>query len=412
MIRAFLNALLLVLGVLVLLLLAFAFMVSPAHATTAADVCAVVGPSHQNEYCGSSSTDCIGFGLASHNGQTAYCGFTVGYQENGFFGPGYYQSMNSTVTCPTGEVTTVSVPYYRASGGTADGGPVTMVPDSIKTLPSSGCYSGCSVDYGSYHLAQNPPVYWRIPYDPAAGPVDVYLHVDATTTGAACSPDAGGQVSYDDQPASNLNCLIDSATGQCATCALDPATGTCAATQPGGGTTGGGTTGGGTTGGGTTGGGTTGGTSGTGTTGGTAAGPGTPASGSGSGFGGTCAAGFSCSGDAVQCAQAQAAWELQCVFKVNPADPAASAAEAAYAASSPGPAASSVNFSLSSWTDRVIGPNGGCPADVVVGHGVLSATLPFSQYCGVLQNIGLAGNAISMLIAVGIVFGRKASEAV
>lgn len=128
-----------------------------------------------------------------------------------------------------------------------------------------------------------------------------------------------------------------------------------------------------------------------------------------SSWGGTCQSGaFSCDGDAVQCAQAQAAWKSYCEAHVDPSSEWVTKGQAAMRGEGESPHGGSQSFSLGAFTSgRVIGPSGGCPADVTVSLAGTSFTLPFSEYCGVLNAIGLAGNALSMVIAVGIVFGRK-----
>lgn len=134
------------------------------------------------------------------------------------------------------------------------------------------------------------------------------------------------------------------------------------------------------------------------------------------GWGGTCEAGFQCTGDPVQCAQAQAAYALACSMKTDRDNVAVKEAGEALAAagSSPdggwGAAGSTRSFALSSFMGQTFGPDGGCVSDVSVSAAGQSFVLPFSEYCGVLTGLGLAGNAISMVIAIGIVFGRRSSS--
>lgn len=133
------------------------------------------------------------------------------------------------------------------------------------------------------------------------------------------------------------------------------------------------------------------------------------------GWTGSCEAGFQCTGDPVQCAQAQAAHTLACSMKTDPNNVAVKEAGEALAAagSSPdggwGAAGSTKSFALGSFMGGTFGPDGGCPSDVSVSVAGGAFVLPFSSYCSVLSALGLAGNAISMVIAIGIVFGRRGS---
>lgn len=126
-------------------------------------------------------------------------------------------------------------------------------------------------------------------------------------------------------------------------------------------------------------------------------------------FGGSCASGFQCSGDAVQCAQAEAAWKSACAADVSGMSDqinTGSAAMAAGAASGLGIPGGSDVFDLGSRLSEVplFGSSGGCPSDVSVNVGGTSYTIAFSAMCGQLQVLGVALMGFAYLIAGFIVF--------
>lgn len=126
-------------------------------------------------------------------------------------------------------------------------------------------------------------------------------------------------------------------------------------------------------------------------------------------FGGSCASGFQCSGDAVQCAQAQAAWKSACAADVSGMSDqinTGSAAMTAGAASGLGIPGGSDVFDLGSRLSEVplFGSSGGCPSDVSVNVGGTSYTIAFSAMCGQLQVLGVALMGFAYLIAGFIVF--------
>lgn len=126
-------------------------------------------------------------------------------------------------------------------------------------------------------------------------------------------------------------------------------------------------------------------------------------------FGGSCASGFQCSGDAVQCAQAQAAWKSACASDVSGMTEqinTGTAAMAAGAASGLGIPGGSDAFDLGSRLSEVplFGSSGGCPSDVSVNVGGTSYTIAFSAMCPQLQVLGVALMAFAYLIAGFIVF--------
>lgn len=126
-------------------------------------------------------------------------------------------------------------------------------------------------------------------------------------------------------------------------------------------------------------------------------------------WGGSCSGGFQCSGDAVQCAQAQAAWKSACAADVTGMSDqinTGSAAMAAGAASGLGIPGGSDVFDLGSRLSEVplFGSSGGCPSDVSVNVGGTSYTIAFSAMCGQLQVLGVALMGFAYLIAGFIVF--------
>lgn len=126
-------------------------------------------------------------------------------------------------------------------------------------------------------------------------------------------------------------------------------------------------------------------------------------------FGGSCAAGFQCSGDAVQCAQAEAAWKSACASDVSGMTEqinTGTAAMAAGAASGLGIPGGSDAFDLGSRLSEVplFGSSGGCPSDVAVNVGGTSYNIAFSSMCPQLQVLGVALMAFAYLVAGFIVF--------
>lgn len=126
-------------------------------------------------------------------------------------------------------------------------------------------------------------------------------------------------------------------------------------------------------------------------------------------WGGSCAGGFQCSGDAVQCAQAEAGWKSACASDVSGMTEQindGTAAMAAGAASGLGIPGGSDAFDLGSRLSEVplFGSSGGCPSDVSVNVGGTSYTIAFSSMCPQLQVLGVALMAFAYLVAGFIVF--------
>lgn len=131
-------------------------------------------------------------------------------------------------------------------------------------------------------------------------------------------------------------------------------------------------------------------------------------------WGGACAGGFQCSGDAVQCAQAQASWKAACLFDVGADDPnvvkggqAMSSDQSALRAQL-GLDDTGDNFNLSSMidSDPLFASGGGCPSDQQVTLLGQSLTLSLSSWCSWLQTAGTILQAAAYLAAALIVFRR------
>lgn len=129
-----------------------------------------------------------------------------------------------------------------------------------------------------------------------------------------------------------------------------------------------------------------------------------------SSFGGSCGA-FSCSGDAVQCAQARAAHDLLCEVKLSDTDPNVIAGKAGASGGlvpgdHPGANGQTQAFALSSMLDStpLFGTSGDCIADKTVPMMGQTLTLPFSRMCGALELLGNAFLAACFLAAGMIVF--------
>lgn len=220
----------------------------------------------------------------------------------------------------------------------------------------------------------------------------------ATTT--ACSGSSGG-----------------GATGGGSTGGGSTGGGSTGGGSTGGGSTGGGSTGGGSTGGGSSGSGTVGGSNGSGSVGGSSS-SGCAASAPCDGWSGTCAGGFHCTGDAVQCAQAQAAYTLACSLGVDTSNAAAASAvstgQAAMDGSGEasilgrlgvGSAASGVEFNLSSMiSESPLFGGGGCPAPT--SFTVLGRAYAVGVPCDLLAVIGVFDRGLALLIAAFIVFRK------
>lgn len=127
-------------------------------------------------------------------------------------------------------------------------------------------------------------------------------------------------------------------------------------------------------------------------------------------WGGTCGS-FTCDGDAVQCAQAKAGWELACGLKVDETNPLIGVGQQATAGGDrpsdhPGNQANTIALDLSSRLSSapLFGTSGDCIADkpfTFMGKGY---TLPFSKWCPYLNILGSAFLAACYLAAAFIIF--------
>lgn len=132
----------------------------------------------------------------------------------------------------------------------------------------------------------------------------------------------------------------------------------------------------------------------------------------GSSWGGACTSGFSCDGDAVQCAQAQAAWQIACDSKVDKTDPSYAAGQAAVTGGdrpTDHPANNPDEFTvdLQGMVGQMggVGPaSGSCITDKTVTFSGKSYVLPFSSWCPYLEFLGAAWVAACWIMAAFIVF--------
>lgn len=132
--------------------------------------------------------------------------------------------------------------------------------------------------------------------------------------------------------------------------------------------------------------------------------------GSESTWGGTCGS-FTCDGDAVQCAQARAGWELACALKVDETNPLIGVGQQATAGGDrppdhPGNQANTLALDLSSRLSSVplFGTSGDCIADKSITFMGKGYTLPFSKWCPYLNILGSAFLAACYLAAAFIIF--------
>lgn len=127
-------------------------------------------------------------------------------------------------------------------------------------------------------------------------------------------------------------------------------------------------------------------------------------------WGGSCGA-FTCDGDAVQCAQAKAGWELACGLKVDETNPLIGVGQQATAGGDrpsdhPGNQANTIALDLSSRLSSVplFGTSGDCIADKTITFMGKGYTLPFSKWCPYLNILGSAFLAACYLAAAFIIF--------
>lgn len=133
-------------------------------------------------------------------------------------------------------------------------------------------------------------------------------------------------------------------------------------------------------------------------------------------FSGTCAAPPTCTGDAVQCAAAMAAFKTECLLNktLTPDDAAVSTANAAKSGADGQDAASlktnAPTVSLTSLDTTGRGWSRSCPADPSIPLSFVSGgslTIPFSKVCGPLELLSLGAVALTMLASLVFVIGFK-----
>lgn len=129
--------------------------------------------------------------------------------------------------------------------------------------------------------------------------------------------------------------------------------------------------------------------------------------GDGSSWGGSCGA-FSCDGDAVTCAIAQASWKSACALDIEPTDSKVQAGNAAITggdrpAGHPGNNPSSSLFTAN--LDQTNPYGSACPADIplnVMGNVV---SIPLSSACDTFKFMGQVAVAFTLLAAAFVIFG-------
>jgi len=124
-------------------------------------------------------------------------------------------------------------------------------------------------------------------------------------------------------------------------------------------------------------------------------------------WGGACAGGFTCSGDAVQCAQAQASWKLTCDIAGDPTDASVVAGKSAITAGDrPGdhPGNNPDNIQFSANIDQSNPYGSSCPADFTMQAIGATVVVPLSSACDVFQWMGYVAVAFSMFGAAKIAF--------
>jgi len=123
---------------------------------------------------------------------------------------------------------------------------------------------------------------------------------------------------------------------------------------------------------------------------------------------GSCSGGFTCGGDAVQCAQARAAYDLSCSAKTDPTNATVQAGMAALGAGDqpgdhPGKNPQTVQFQAN--IDQTNPYGNSCPADFSLSVMGNSVPVPLSHACGVLQWMGYVAVAFALYAAARIAFG-------
>lgn len=126
-----------------------------------------------------------------------------------------------------------------------------------------------------------------------------------------------------------------------------------------------------------------------------------------SSWGGTCSA-FTCDGDAVSCAIAQASWKSACALDIEPTDSKVTAGNAALGAGDRPPGHPALNPDTSSFSANLdtSNPYGSeCPTDMPLQLLGQQFEIPLSTACGSLRFMGQIAVAFALLAAAYIVFG-------
>ncbi|WP_371820287.1 virulence factor TspB C-terminal domain-related protein [Aquabacterium sp. CECT 9606] len=125
-------------------------------------------------------------------------------------------------------------------------------------------------------------------------------------------------------------------------------------------------------------------------------------------WGGACAGGFTCKGDAVQCAQAQAAYDLSCSVKTDPASTVVSAGVAAVGAGdrpAGHPGLDPQTLDVQSTLDATNPFSASCPSDIQINVIGTTVAIPLSSACDVLRVLGFVAVAFSLFGAGRFVVG-------
>lgn len=126
-----------------------------------------------------------------------------------------------------------------------------------------------------------------------------------------------------------------------------------------------------------------------------------------SSWGGSCGS-FSCDGDAVTCAIAQASWKSACALDIDETDPKVTAGQAAMSGGDrPGdhPGNSPEQNAFTANIDQSNPFSSECPADIPLDVMGQSIAIPLSHACDSLKFMGQIAVAFAMLGAAFIVFG-------
>jgi hypothetical protein len=129
--------------------------------------------------------------------------------------------------------------------------------------------------------------------------------------------------------------------------------------------------------------------------------------GSESSWGGSCGS-FSCDGDAVTCAIAQASWKSACAIDIDETDPKVTAGNAAMSGGDrpgdhPGNTPEQNAFTANIDQSNPFGSE--CPADIPLDVMGQTVSIPLSHACDSLKFMGQVAVAFAMCAAAFIVFG-------